>query len=112
MASLQDEINTAEAAAAEAQQRVSKLKNEASRDAAKKAFLEMSLHTFEDNSDKLADHYSECHAVTRWLGRNGTTPKDSLKFFPVPVHSKSNVACPGCTCDKWQGCLRKAGFVY
>lgn len=112
MATLQDEISNAEAIAAEAQQRLNKLKNEASRDAAKKAFLELKLRTWEEDSDKLADHYSECHAVTRWLGRTGNTPKESLKFFPMPIHESAKSACPGCSCDKWADCLRKAGFVY
>ena len=112
MATLQDDISHAETIAQEAQQRLTKLKNEASRDAAKKLFMEAKLRTCGEDSDKLAIHYSECHAVTRWLGRTGNTPKESLKYFPLPVHSQASVACPGCACEVWLDCLQKSGYVH
>lgn len=79
----------------------------AARTAANNAYLNSAIPVWDD-SDKLAAHYYECKAVTRWLGRNGSTPKESLKLFPVPRHAEAGRSCPGCNCNVYQACLIKA----
>jgi hypothetical protein len=77
---------------------------EAMRKAASEMYLKGSVPTWE-NPDKLADHYIDCGSVSRWLGRSGNTPKDSLKLFPLPKHPNADRSCPGCCCDLFQSCL-------
>ena len=103
-------IAEAEAAAQQAAKKVQHLKNEASRDAAVKLFLEHKFTTYTD-IDKAAAHHIDCRSVTKWLGRTERTPKESLKYFPLPKHADNAQYCPGCACDVWADCLRKTGFT-
>jgi hypothetical protein len=77
---------------------------EAARKATNELYLKATIPTWDD-MDKLAIHYEGCPAVGKWLGRNGNTPKDSLKVFPLPKHPDASRSCPGCCCDVFQSCL-------
>jgi len=107
---MESEIAAAEKQAQEATKKVQKLKNESSRQAATKLFLEQRIPRYPD-IDASAIHHMDCHSVTQWLGRRGDTPKESLKYFPLPKHQDSDAYCPGCACDVWADCLRKSGFT-
>jgi hypothetical protein len=104
------EIAAAEKHAKEAVQKVQRLKNDTCRDGAKELFLQMKLKERHDFNAS-AEHHITCGSVTKWLGRTGKTPTESLKYFPVPKHPQAQAGCPGCTCDAWADCLRKSGFV-
>ena len=78
----------------------------AARTATNEMYLKEKLKQWDD-MDRLAAHYDECGAVGKWLGRSGTTPKDSLKLFPLPKHSQTNNTCPGCNCEVYAKCLSR-----
>ena len=62
--------------------------------------------------EEVVAHYKNCKNLTYWLGANGTVPKHTLQYLPLPEHpatlQKPYMGCPGCEVALFAKCMAES----